>query len=220
MQPARIPRRKTEICLTQQEFRCASETALESNQLKGYQGASLSIINSQGLSRINLSSLSSKALRPIESMQIRVCQIVITSVDQHTESSKRRHLKPNSSSNHTRELYQRLGFKVEGRRREYLWFDGRFLDYIMMGTLKDEWIEIYGAAKVVEANGTMTQQKERVSVTKSQFLSSGALAKKFQERIRRQTLYSLKPASVAEMDCQTRQEQPSLRSFLMCRWGG
>ena len=51
-------------------------------------------------------------------------------------------------------LYQRLGFKVEGRRREYLWFDGRFWDYIMMGMLKDEWIEIYGTAKVVEANET------------------------------------------------------------------
>ena len=48
-------------------------------------------------------------------------------------------------------LYQRLGFKVEGRRREYLWFDGRYWDYIIMGMLKDEWIE---GQKRIEANGT------------------------------------------------------------------
>jgi RimJ/RimL family protein N-acetyltransferase len=51
-------------------------------------------------------------------------------------------------------LYQRLGFKVEGRRRECLWFEGRYWDYIIMGMLKDEWMECYERSKVVEANGT------------------------------------------------------------------
>ena len=50
-------------------------------------------------------------------------------------------------------LYQRLGFKVEGRRRECLWFDGRYWDYMIMGMLKDEWIEGYGKSKVVGADG-------------------------------------------------------------------
>jgi hypothetical protein len=52
------------------------------------------------------------------------------------------------------ELYQRLGFKVEGRRREHLWFEGRYWDFIIMGMLKDEWIEGQGGSYVVGANGT------------------------------------------------------------------
>jgi RimJ/RimL family protein N-acetyltransferase len=51
-------------------------------------------------------------------------------------------------------LYQRLGFKAEGRRRECLWFDGRYWDYMIMGMLKDEWIEGCEKSNLVETNGT------------------------------------------------------------------
>lgn len=36
-------------------------------------------------------------------------------------------------------LYQRLGFVLEGRRREALWHNGRFYDSIMLGMLLHEW---------------------------------------------------------------------------------
>ncbi|GAB7354686.1 hypothetical protein MBLNU459_g5106t1 [Dothideomycetes sp. NU459] len=38
-------------------------------------------------------------------------------------------------------LYERLGFKEEGRKRENLWRDGRWWDEIYMGLLEDEWRE-------------------------------------------------------------------------------
>ncbi|KAH7383798.1 acyl-CoA N-acyltransferase [Pyrenochaeta sp. MPI-SDFR-AT-0127] len=36
-------------------------------------------------------------------------------------------------------LYERLGFKEEGREREVLWFEGRWWDGVMMGMLEGEW---------------------------------------------------------------------------------
>lgn len=42
-------------------------------------------------------------------------------------------------------LYERLGFVVEARRREHLWHDGRYWDFVTLGMLEDEWREKYGA---------------------------------------------------------------------------
>lgn len=43
-----------------------------------------------------------------------------------------------------RKLYESIGFKPEGRRREYFWFDGRFWDDCIFGMLESEWRERYG----------------------------------------------------------------------------
>ncbi|KAK6441235.1 hypothetical protein LTR95_002534 [Oleoguttula sp. CCFEE 5521] len=41
-------------------------------------------------------------------------------------------------------LYERLGFVVEGCRREYLWFRGKWYDDYSLGMLRTEWEERYG----------------------------------------------------------------------------
>ena len=41
-------------------------------------------------------------------------------------------------------LYERLGFVPEGRKRDFLWFEGRYWDLIMLGMLEGEWRERYG----------------------------------------------------------------------------
>lgn len=40
-------------------------------------------------------------------------------------------------------LYQRLGFKEEGRWREFLWHEGRFWDDIQFSILESEWREMH-----------------------------------------------------------------------------
>ena len=41
-------------------------------------------------------------------------------------------------------LYERMGFVLEGRKRESLWFEGSYWDFVMFGMLEDEWREQYG----------------------------------------------------------------------------
>jgi RimJ/RimL family protein N-acetyltransferase len=43
-------------------------------------------------------------------------------------------------------LYQRLGFVLEGSKRESAWYDGKYHDTIEMGMLRDEWRKLYGKA--------------------------------------------------------------------------
>ncbi|KAK4554877.1 hypothetical protein LTR86_008025 [Recurvomyces mirabilis] len=43
-------------------------------------------------------------------------------------------------------LYEKMGFRIEGRKREHLWYDGRYWDEIEMGILQREWREKYGDA--------------------------------------------------------------------------
>ena len=38
-------------------------------------------------------------------------------------------------------LYERLGFVPEGRRRDFLWYQGRYWDLVMFGMLEGEWRE-------------------------------------------------------------------------------
>jgi len=38
-----------------------------------------------------------------------------------------------------KEFYERLGFVLEGRMRESVWYDGRWYDEIVLGMLKSEW---------------------------------------------------------------------------------
>ncbi|KAM0805902.1 acyl-CoA N-acyltransferase [Usnea florida] len=38
-----------------------------------------------------------------------------------------------------RRLYERVGFRLEGRRREALWFEGRWWDLLEFGLLEGEW---------------------------------------------------------------------------------
>jgi RimJ/RimL family protein N-acetyltransferase len=39
-------------------------------------------------------------------------------------------------------LYQRLGFKLEGRQREIFWRDGQWWDYILMAMTEDDWRQL------------------------------------------------------------------------------
>jgi RimJ/RimL family protein N-acetyltransferase len=39
-------------------------------------------------------------------------------------------------------LYKKLGFTLEGRRREFLWFNGRWYDKLNFSMLEDEWREL------------------------------------------------------------------------------
>ena len=44
-------------------------------------------------------------------------------------------------------LYERLGFVVEGRKREHYFVDGRWQDHVMLGMTEDEWRARYGNVK-------------------------------------------------------------------------
>jgi RimJ/RimL family protein N-acetyltransferase len=39
-------------------------------------------------------------------------------------------------------LYHKLGFKLEGKTREFLWFNGRWHDKLQFSMLEDEWREL------------------------------------------------------------------------------
>ena len=42
-------------------------------------------------------------------------------------------------------LYERLGFTVEARRREFIWHEGQWWDQVEFGMLEDEWRKKYGS---------------------------------------------------------------------------
>lgn len=44
-------------------------------------------------------------------------------------------------------LYERLGFVLEGRKREAMWYDGAYHDAVELGMLRSEWQARYGEAK-------------------------------------------------------------------------
>ena len=45
------------------------------------------------------------------------------------------------------QLYERLGFVFEGRKRELLWYNGAWHDWISYSLLEDEWRELRGQGK-------------------------------------------------------------------------
>ncbi|EON97731.1 putative gnat family protein [Phaeoacremonium minimum UCRPA7] len=44
-------------------------------------------------------------------------------------------------------LYERLGFTLEGRKRDYLWFNGEWHDMLGFSMLEDEWRELQKVQK-------------------------------------------------------------------------
>lgn len=44
-----------------------------------------------------------------------------------------------ASNDRARSLYDSLGFRVEGTRRKAVYKEGRFIDSVIMGLLRDEW---------------------------------------------------------------------------------
>lgn len=38
--------------------------------------------------------------------------------------------------------YEKCGFKIEGRERQWLWRDGQFYDLVYMGILKEDWLKM------------------------------------------------------------------------------
>jgi RimJ/RimL family protein N-acetyltransferase len=48
-------------------------------------------------------------------------------------------------------LYERLGFVVEGCRREFVWFQGKWWDDFQMGMLEREWRERYWKSNALDA---------------------------------------------------------------------
>jgi RimJ/RimL family protein N-acetyltransferase len=55
-------------------------------------------------------------------------------------------------------LYEKLGFKHEGRERETLWHEGRWWDGVMMGMLEGEW---WAAQRQREAGKHNQETEER-----------------------------------------------------------
>jgi RimJ/RimL family protein N-acetyltransferase len=45
-------------------------------------------------------------------------------------------------------MYEKLGFVVEGRRRENHWSRGRFWDDILMGVTAEEWWSKHGSPRL------------------------------------------------------------------------
>ncbi|KAK3047932.1 hypothetical protein LTR09_010757 [Extremus antarcticus] len=41
-------------------------------------------------------------------------------------------------------LYEKLGFKMEGRKRDFFWHDGAYWDLVGLSMLEEEWRELYG----------------------------------------------------------------------------
>ena len=47
-------------------------------------------------------------------------------------------MKCDATNERALKVYARLGFKVEGRRREQNFYEGRYLDEVIMGMLRGE----------------------------------------------------------------------------------
>jgi RimJ/RimL family protein N-acetyltransferase len=43
-------------------------------------------------------------------------------------------------------LYEKLGFTVDSRKRDYFWHEGKYWDLVDMAMLEDEWREKYADA--------------------------------------------------------------------------
>jgi len=54
-------------------------------------------------------------------------------------------------------LYERLGFVHEGRKRDYLWFDGKYWDMVQLAMLEHEWRERYGGEEGAVAGASRTE---------------------------------------------------------------
>ncbi|KAK5731910.1 hypothetical protein LTR17_010985 [Elasticomyces elasticus] len=54
---------------------------------------------------------------------------------------------------HAARLYEKLGFVLEGRRREHVWREGRYWDQMDMSILDREWRERYGNDKISAQGG-------------------------------------------------------------------
>ncbi len=48
-------------------------------------------------------------------------------------------LEVHASNERAIRAYRSCGFVEEGRMREHIWLDGRYLDNVLMGVLRDEW---------------------------------------------------------------------------------
>ena len=48
-------------------------------------------------------------------------------------------LEDHASNERAIRAYRSCGFVEEGRMREHIWLDGRYLDNVLMGILRDEW---------------------------------------------------------------------------------
>ena len=48
-------------------------------------------------------------------------------------------LEVHASNERAIRAYSSCGFVEEGRMREHIWLDGRYLDNVLMGILRDEW---------------------------------------------------------------------------------
>lgn len=61
-----------------------------------------------------------------------------------------------SYNEHAVSLYQKLGFKVEGNTREYIYFDRKWYDRVEMGMLEQEWEELRKTSNHGEIRGIST----------------------------------------------------------------
>ena len=52
---------------------------------------------------------------------------------------RRVHLSVNGNNQRAIRVYEASGFVEEGRLRDHVWNDGKYVDLVLMGLLKDEW---------------------------------------------------------------------------------
>jgi RimJ/RimL family protein N-acetyltransferase len=48
-------------------------------------------------------------------------------------------LEVNAANERAIQAYTACGFVEEGRKREHVWLAGRYVDYVIMGVLREEW---------------------------------------------------------------------------------
>lgn len=58
-----------------------------------------------------------------------------------------------------KKVYERCGFRVEGFKREAMWWDGRWWGVWEMGLLEAEWREIQGGKEVEVKKGKEVEVK-------------------------------------------------------------
>ena len=53
----------------------------------------------------------------------------------------------NANNKRAMSAYRACGFVEEGRQRSHIWSDGRYIDLILMGVLREEWKSLNEQAK-------------------------------------------------------------------------
>jgi RimJ/RimL family protein N-acetyltransferase len=70
----------------------------------------------------------------------------------------------NSDNERAIRSYERCGFVEEGRLRKHVWNNGRYIDLVYMGVLREEWEARFAGGRVLEQgveNGGMSRESKK-----------------------------------------------------------